>query len=296
MKQLKQLLLARYLFQAGETEMKREGEFSPSLAISFFQDSIETLIWTVAKEVDVEMNGKDRFDFESSWTLIQKKSDKLMPYRGKMIDLNKARVGFKHNGNLVAKTTSISCYVHAEDFLRDTSVMFFGVNIFTLSDADSVTDMDVRNYIKCAELAFQAGNIKDTLSACANAFLLVNEGLSKAIAEPVVIEESIDNIGTIMSGMAANAALVGKMQQSLFDLRALVVSSASGMPYVDYLNFKRCIPYLNRRNQDIVEIDFTAIFEGKQITLAEAGFCVRYIINFSLGVQKMLGGAGWGLL
>jgi hypothetical protein len=296
MKALKQLLLARYLFHAGEAEMNRGGEFSPSIAVSLFQDAVETLIWTTAKEVDVDMKGKNRFDFESSWTIIEAKSQKLMPYSGKMGDLNKARVGFKHNGIQVDKATANNLHVYTEDFLRDTSKKFFDVDIFTLSGADSLIDDDVKGHIKNAEAALLTGDIKQTLRSCAYAFLLINEGLAHAIAEPIVTSEDVDQLESALAASVANAATVGQIQQSLFDLRALVISSTSSMQYTDYLTFKKSIPILNRYKNQIIEMDINAMAKKPPATEKQAAFCVRYITNFALGVEKTLGINGWHLL
>jgi hypothetical protein len=98
---VKQLILSKWLFMQGE-QYCIDDPISAGLAISIFQDSVEMFIWSLIKKFDVEV---DKITpFYKYFELIKKSQNNRnkdeLPLKAKMLELNNARVGFKHFGNL----------------------------------------------------------------------------------------------------------------------------------------------------------------------------------------------------
>ncbi|MBI5055166.1 MAG: hypothetical protein HZB61_00930 [Nitrospirae bacterium] len=52
---INQLKIAKYMFKKGEELLSRHDPFGPDLSISLFQDSVELLLWAIAKHVDADI-------------------------------------------------------------------------------------------------------------------------------------------------------------------------------------------------------------------------------------------------
>ncbi len=96
---LKQLLLCKRLFNEGMTFAKRSDSVSNGIAISLFQDSVEICVWAIIKDKNIQV--KDGAPFTGYIEAIQK-AGLILPQVAKINELNKARVNFKHYGNLPA--------------------------------------------------------------------------------------------------------------------------------------------------------------------------------------------------
>ena len=97
----KQLLLCKRLFSEGSFYADRTDSISSGISISLFQDAVEMYVWTLIKEKNIII--KDGASFTSNLEVVQKTGIQL-PQAAKLIELNKARVGFKHYGNLPDST------------------------------------------------------------------------------------------------------------------------------------------------------------------------------------------------
>ena len=126
----KQLLLCKRIFLEGSIFAERQDAISCGFAISLFQDSVEMLVWTLIKERSIAV--KEGASFTSHLEVIQKAGIPISNIP-KILELNKARVGFKHYGNLPAPDEAIKFQAYVEDFLRASFTDHFGENFDDLS-------------------------------------------------------------------------------------------------------------------------------------------------------------------
>jgi len=150
---IQQLLLAKYLYQKGNEILSRQNPISSGLAISLFQDSVEILIWTIAKEFEASVN--DNEPFFRLWDSIKSAKKNLnqteLPLKAKMIEMNKARVNFKHYGNLPDPSEALKFLAYTEEFLRTSMELFFNTKFGDVSFADLINNVQVKDKIKKAE-------------------------------------------------------------------------------------------------------------------------------------------------
>lgn len=126
------------------------------IAVSFFQDSVEMLIWVLIKKFDVPVTEKDGFVAN-----LKALKDKRVALNetARIQDLNKARIGFKHNGNLPAPEDAAKYQKTTEVFLRMAFSAHFQVDFEELSLIDLVPFSDVRDRLKKADAFVKDGHI-----------------------------------------------------------------------------------------------------------------------------------------
>jgi hypothetical protein len=142
------LLLAKRLFQEACRFAEGNDPVSCGLSISLLQDAAEMLIWALVKAKGLP--AKDQSSFTANLELLQK-NDVSIPEAPRLLELNKARVGFKHYGNLPAATEAHKFQTYVEDFLRTATQEHLGKDFDRLSLVDLVPYPDVQARLKTAE-------------------------------------------------------------------------------------------------------------------------------------------------
>lgn len=159
--QLQQLLIVKRLFVEAMAYADRGDSVSAGIAISMLQDSAELYIWTLIKERDIAV--KEQAGFVACLDTLQKEGITI-PNAAKLQELNKARVGFKHYGNLPAPTEARKHHTYVEDFLRQAIQNHFGVNFDDLSLVELVADQEIRNRLRVAEANIAAGDLRGAVT------------------------------------------------------------------------------------------------------------------------------------
>lgn len=167
---LTQLLLVKRLFLASGEYSVQADPVAAGMAISLLQDSIELYVWTLIKERNVIV--KDQSGFVANLDALQR-AGHPMPFAAKLQELNRARVGFKHYGNLPAPSEAEKHRVYVEDALREAMLLHFGTNFDEISLLDLVTDQAIRDLLKAAETQITAGALSDSAASLAQARSLV---------------------------------------------------------------------------------------------------------------------------
>ncbi len=71
---IEQLAISKYLLLQGEKVLEENSPVSSGLAISLFQDTVESIIWVIVKEVEADVKGN--VSFEQYWKIIPKAQKK----------------------------------------------------------------------------------------------------------------------------------------------------------------------------------------------------------------------------
>lgn len=143
-----QLLLAKRLFIESEAYVDREDPVSGGIAISMLQDAVELYVWSLIKERGIQI--KDQSSFTTNIEALQKAGVPL-PDAARLLELNKARVGFKHYGNLPAPEEAKKFRGYAEGFLRSAMREHFQVAFDQLSMVALIADPEVSMFLVEAE-------------------------------------------------------------------------------------------------------------------------------------------------
>lgn len=281
----KQLLLSKYLFRKGENALKDSNSFSAGLAISLFQDSVELLLWTIAKEYPVTIKDKDGFD--KLWDTVNKieKDGNVvgLSYQARMIELNKARVNFKHYGNLPASSEAEKFRDYVGSFLTSTCADYFNMSFDDISLADLINDNDSREKIKEAVKCLKNKNAQGCIINCAHAGYIVFGSLDKILPR---VDNNFMDAAMLFGGEASHSAnrvfkYLGSYLNSLRDLNFVSLLSVN---LADYLRFKAVTPYVFRSQNG----NFQTTMRTTNFSDADAIFCIDFVTNCALAVEEKL--------
>jgi hypothetical protein len=161
-----QLLISKKLYQEGCRQHDLSDPISDGVAVSLFQDAIEIFIWTLIKDKNISV-GKNS-DFTNNIGLVVAAGFRV-PSQPKLLELNKARVNFKHYGNLPARRDVDKFRTYTQEFLVEACLEHFGTSFSDLSGASLIRSAELQDYFQSARSA-----------ANSDQFLPAYEGLGKA--------------------------------------------------------------------------------------------------------------------
>jgi hypothetical protein len=277
----RQLLLARFLYDEGRDMLDISNPFSCGLAISLFQDSVEILIWTIAKEREASINDNDPFTKLWDAVKVAKNNPEQieLPLKAKMLEMNKARVNFKHYGNLPDPSEAIKFQGYTEEFLRRATELFFEIDFYEISLADLVSNESVREKIKKTEEYFKVENWQECIRECAETQNMIPNPFDKILPPVDNRLKDVPSIDSDITNIAREK--FSYICEYLGALRTLGMSSMLTISPVDYLKFNSIIPHV----QLAVSGKKTIVYTRSIYTAKEAEFCLKFITKYALTAQ-----------
>jgi len=136
------------------------------ISVSLLQDSAEMLLWYIVKKLNVLIPPKEGF------VKVLDKIDKDyggVDFKPQIIELNNARVNFKHYGNLPSLVDMEKFITGTHAFLK-SNAQKLGVSFDAISMADFIKNERIRNRIKNSEIKLQAEEYQDALIETSIAF------------------------------------------------------------------------------------------------------------------------------
>jgi hypothetical protein len=167
---VRRVCLARHLYQLGKSSLKSENDLNLFSASNLLQDAVEAFLLAVAGffNVDIEPNT----NFNRYFTLINKKTSKTLPFKDKLLQLNKIRVNSKHYGILPARGECIKLSIVVKEFFEEVSNSFLKVNFSTVSSIDLLEECDVKDLLCSAKSALEQGDFKKCSIFCRKAIFV----------------------------------------------------------------------------------------------------------------------------
>jgi hypothetical protein len=166
---LKRLTLSRYYLSLAADHAKSARELDSFAAVNILQESIETFLVAGASHLNAAVGPKEGFDgyFNKIDAVL---SPARLPFRSKLLRLNKARVASKHD-SIVPDRSEIPGFVTStREFLEESSQLIFQMDFRTVSLIDALPDSEEKAFLKQAETAFAEGDYLNTLVFCRRAF------------------------------------------------------------------------------------------------------------------------------
>jgi len=279
---INQLMLSKYLFQCGQSELGKNTPVSCGLVISLFQDSVELLIRGVGKEYDAKIT--DHTSFGQLWEAIEnarRNSEKIaLPLQAKMLELNKARANFKHHGILpdVSEGRKFSTYM--EDFLRETTETFLKQDFGQISLADLIHNSKIREVIKEAQKFLNEGDFEKCMTACAKADQIAS-GTVRTIAPE--LPRAFMDFSRLFDREKSNSAhaWVQTLDAYLRGLRHFSIAIVLKIKLPDYVRFHAVVPDAVYCGKDTWQFNIRGT-----ASKADADFCLNYVTSYALAVQE----------
>lgn len=282
---MEQLAVSKYLLQKGEKILSENSPVSSGLAISLFQDAVESIIWTIAKEVEAEVKGN--VSFEQFWNIIpqaKKNTQHIeLPLSAKMHELNKARVNFKHYGILPAQTEATKFSGYAAEFAQEAVLNFFRLNFENLSLVDILNEEDIRNHLKEAQSFLKEDDLSQCIISCAKAEYLSLRKF-REIFPPV--DYKLSHAGDFFGGNQEHSinSLFNYLGEYLEALRSSCIVNFLGMDLVEYARFRSLAPYIVMTANGKLHCNMKY---REKYTPADANFCIEYATRTAISVQQV---------
>jgi hypothetical protein len=125
-----------------ERSLSRRTSIGHGLAVSVGQDAVELFLRAVMKERHAP-GQKMADEFIKAMDYIDAAADGVeqlkVPFRGKLIELNKARVNFKHYGLSPERSDAERLVGYVSQFFDEATPRFFGTSFEDISLADTLS-------------------------------------------------------------------------------------------------------------------------------------------------------------
>lgn len=166
---LTKVSLARQLLSRATTAAAEPGALGPAVGVSLGQDALELILSAVAEHYKVKLPKRVTFD---QLIVEVSKAVSISPST-RLLQINGARVGFKHHGILpetqLAKKLVAFASIAADEICREC----LSVSLWSVSATQLVTRTRVRNYLNESVRLKDAGEFEESVCYSAMAFAIV---------------------------------------------------------------------------------------------------------------------------
>ena len=171
---LNKILLSRSLYHLARENLVSASGVRLSIACNLLQDSVECFLLAMSEHVNAGIGQSTTF--EKYLDLInQKITPKELPFRVRLIALNKLRVNSKHYGLEPSKAEMESLLTTVWEFFDEVARSNFGRAFATISLVDLLRDNEAKNLLREAEAAFNSGDYPGCLVLCRQALFVTFE-------------------------------------------------------------------------------------------------------------------------
>lgn len=283
-----QLLLAKRLFLIGADYADNDDPISAGVAVSLFQDSVEIFIWHLLKHLDAKLPG-EKTSFTAYFDLVASAENNAarttLPLKAKIIELNNARVGFKHYGNLPDVSAAKKFKAYTEEFLALSCSEFFFIDFYSLSLADLVPYANIRLRLTSAEQKYKDNDYKGAIEDTAVAKTMLLELLANYFPKPDRNLERGDDILGQLTGLK-NVRLFSKLSDYLSKTNELNVIAMLGIKISNYLIIQRLFPAVLHMASGDWKFQYHARTEPNNENTRKA---INMITNAAIRAKEIIG-------
>ena len=283
-----QLLLAKRLFLVGSEYAEKSDPVSVGMAISLFQDSVEIFLWALAKELDATV--KEKFGFTSLFDAIteapKNTESKKLPFKAKLLELNTARVNFKHYGNLPDVSEAKKFKAYTEDFLTLSSEEFLSEDFYAMSLVDLIENVAVRSHLKDAEAALKKSNFKESLSETAIAKEILFAGVANYLPE---IDRNFTSFDDVLGRGIPEFQYANPfryLSEYLESTKEIYIAGMLGVPLYEYRSISNKLPYVTIFQSGHVRVRSKGY---DQISNEEAQRAFNLVQSIAFKAEKFIG-------
>lgn len=275
---LDRLTRSKYIFIHGVQLLERQGPIKEGLALLAFHDSLEMMLRAIAEHFHAGL--KMHEPFNSLLDKVEEGSNCQLTHRSALLQLNHARVSFKHYGLLPQFSDVAKFRNDLEAFLSNILHKAMGVEFTGLSLADLVTHRRARNWLKKAEDKFAEEKFAESVE-CTAASLAIFRKSQRSTG----VERKIEGqMRAWRDGLRGGGQVDHKTDQGFMQLARIVDERianleegvdwvASGVFYGDVERFFDLAPVVNLVGSGEIYFHRTA---EKTPTREESLFCITF--------------------
>lgn len=168
---IRRICLARHLYELAVNGLKSANELYVFSASNLMQDAVEVFLIALADFVGASILPNS--NFEGYFSSINKKIEpKELPFKNKLIRLNKIRVNSKHYGIQPDRVECERLSLSVREFFDEVSTSILGANFATISTMDLLDDGDTKTLLLQAKEQLDRREYADCSISCRKALFL----------------------------------------------------------------------------------------------------------------------------
>lgn len=168
---VRQISLARHLNELAVSSLRSRNDLHLFAAANLLQDAVEAFLLAIAGFVGAAIDQNTKFD--KYFVLIDERiKPKELPFKLKLLRLNRIRVDSKHYGIQPARDECERLAVSVREFFEEVSSSLLGVAFSTVSGIDLLEDGETKSVLLEAKAALEAGDHAVCAIACRKALYL----------------------------------------------------------------------------------------------------------------------------
>ncbi|RLW59980.1 MAG: hypothetical protein B6D75_08275 [gamma proteobacterium symbiont of Stewartia floridana] len=168
---VRRLTLARHLFELGVASTRSANDMHLFSAVNLLQDAVEAFLVAIADYVEASIDQNTKFD-KYFVDINQKIAPKELPFKSKLLRLNRVRVDSKHYGIQPARDECARFAITVREFFDEVSNSILGATFSTVSAIDLLKEGDTKKVMLEAKEALEANDYSACAIACRKALFL----------------------------------------------------------------------------------------------------------------------------
>jgi hypothetical protein len=162
---IRRVSLARHLYQLGSASLASKNDLHLFAAVNLLQDAVEAFLIAIGDHVKVEIDQNTKFD--KYFILINEKiAPKELPFKNRLLRLNRIRVDSKHYGIQPARDECERVFISVREFFDEVSNSILGCNFSTVSAIDLIEAGEIKTLLLEAKVAREAEDYEACVIAC----------------------------------------------------------------------------------------------------------------------------------
>jgi hypothetical protein len=211
---IRKIRVARYLLSLAESHLKDTSDLAVFAGTHLLQDAVE--LFLVATAEHLHATTTSNMKFEAYMDAIEQKVGNALPYRPKLLRLNRIRVESKHHGGQPPRDECKTLLTPVKEFCLDVSDQYIGVNFNTVSLVDILNAGEIKQFLKQAEVALTERDYETCLVECRKALFTEFE-LAYDLAMHLGSANSLHRVMMILSGRGAKVSHFARNEKFIKD-------------------------------------------------------------------------------
>ncbi len=168
---IRRICLARHLYELGRGSLKSANDLYLFSGVNLLQDAVESFLVAVADSVNASLD--ERTNFDKYFVLINEKIEpKELPFKNRLLRLNRLRVNTKHHGIQPARDECQRLSIAVREFFEEVSSSILGVSFTTVSAIDLLRDGETKELLLAAKAALENKDLATCAIECRKAIYL----------------------------------------------------------------------------------------------------------------------------
>ncbi len=280
---LDRLLLARCFYLRGRAVLRENGPFAAGFAISNFQDAAETYLRLLAEHLHCAI--KENMAFNQLLDEIDRVACEPLMHRSSLIQLNKARVNFKHFGLRPVREDADKFQIDLEVFFATNAQIMFGIDFSSVSMISLVGHTRTENWLRKAEESISDNKPKETIHAVAVAFCIFRHFLAPEHQE-FQLNQFHDYEHWDVRKLAEST------ENALDDLQEQLDLIMDGINLAEYRRFRSVTPVVTLSVAGTIHTHWPGMQRGEP-TIEDAQRCIQFVTESVLLIKDNYVESDW---